>query len=139
MLEGDSDGMPVLIRFREPLLATTNTQGYEQVLTVLWAYADEGSGALPDEATSAELTSFEDHLCEAFEHDAHAVLAAVVTTDGARQWIIYSDDIDECGQRLTDMPHGDGPYPIEMQTDADPEWSYFRDTVSPSDKEDEAE
>lgn len=65
----------------------------------------------------------------AYEHDFHAVLTAVITTNGARQWIFYTSDIDECGQRLTAMPQENEPYPIELTADDDPDWSFLRQNV----------
>ena len=47
---------------------------------------------------------FEDRLCDAWEHDAIAVLTAVLTFDGARQWVFYTADTEQCGSRLNAMP-----------------------------------
>ena len=128
--EGDAEGSPVLIRFREQLLTVSDTTGYEQLLTILWPYADEGNGVLPTPEANSALEKFEERLCAAFEHDARAIVAAVVTTDGARQWIVYTDDINECGERLSNMPQNDEPYPIEMQADEDPQWSLLHEVAT---------
>jgi hypothetical protein len=108
----------------------TRQKGYERFLTVTWGYADEGSGELPDAATGSEMERFEGHLCDAFEHDALAVLAAVLTFDGARQWVFYTHDVQECANRLSVIPdyHGE-PYPIELTSEEDPTWAYLREQI----------
>jgi hypothetical protein len=85
---------------------------------------------MPDSETSKEMTRLEHHLCEAVQHDAHAVLTAILTFDGARQWVFYTFDVKEFGQRLSVIPDYYGePYPIALTTKEDPTWSYLREQI----------
>ena len=118
-----------LLRYRTPVPRPNEVKGYERVLRILWPYADEGTGAMPSEAQSEAMGEFEDRLCAALEFDAHAYLAAVLTFDGARQWIFYTSNVDVCGSRLEAMPQNQDPYPIELDAFDDPEWSYLRGTI----------
>ena len=127
--DGVTNSGAYIIRFRTPVLEPTDTAGYDKLLTIVWPYADEGSGALPTAADSEALSEFENRFCDAFEHDAHAVLTAVLTFDGARQWVVYTGDFQECGQRLGAMPQNEQPYPIELNARSDPEWNYLRDEI----------
>jgi uncharacterized protein DUF695 len=121
---------PAIIRFRRPVLGPSGVEDYRRLVTVVWAYAAEGTGAMPDLATSNEMERFEKHLCEAVQHDAHAVLTAVLTFDGARQWVWYTRDVTEFGQRLSVIPDYYGePYPIELTTNEDPTWCYLREQI----------
>lgn len=126
---GHTQNGPYIIRFRTPVLAPPDTAGYPERLTILWPYAEEGSGALPSDVDIAALEQFEDRLCAALEHDAHAIVTAVLTFDGARQWVVYTSDFRECAERVGDMPQNADPYPIEMQAYDDPEWTYLRHEV----------
>ncbi len=73
---------------------------------------------------------FEDRLCSTWEEqDTLAVLTAVLTFDGARQWVFYTDDIDECSYQLHYMPQEKDPYPLELSCRPDPEWSFLRTEV----------
>jgi len=130
LVEGESDGTPVIVRFREALLTVSDKNGYGELLTILWPYADEDSGALPNPEDSKAMEEFEEHLCGALEQDAHAIIAAVITTDGARQWIVYTGDIDECDERISNMPQNEEPYPIDMETDEDPEWKLLHQILA---------
>jgi hypothetical protein len=120
---------PYTLRFRHELPSIADTSGYAQLLTILWPYADQDSGTLPSVEEIAELEQFENRLSEALEHDGHAVIAAVLTLDGARQWVVYTDDMDECARRITNMPQNEAPYPIEMHAQDDPDWEYLRQDI----------
>jgi len=116
-----------LLRFRTPVLLPAEVESHPTRLAILWAFADEDSGAVPDPRTQEAMTVFEDRICSAFESDALAVLTAVLTFDGARQWLFYTRDVNECGRRLNAMPQEREPYPIELAAQTDPGWSYLRD------------
>lgn len=118
-----------LIRYRTPVLYGQDAQGYGHVLKIVWAYAPEGSGAMPTRELSALMEVFENRFCPAVEHDAHAVLTAVLTFDGARQWVFYTGDVQECGARLEAIPQETEPYPLELTTEEDPEWRYLHDHI----------
>jgi hypothetical protein len=128
-VEGSNNVGPFLFRYRTPVLAPPDTKGYGDVLRILWAYADENTGAMPSPLDSEQMGEFEDRFCEAVEQDATAILTAVLTFDGARQWIFYTGDVQECGERLNNMPQNDEPYPLELTTEEDPDWQCLRETV----------
>lgn len=118
-----------IIRFRTPILSPHQVKGYPTCLRILWGYAHEGAGALPDDPTSVRLQAFEDRVVEVLEQDAVAVLTAVLTFDGARQWVFYTADVVACGTRIECMPQESEPYPIDIDVFNDPEWRYLRDEV----------
>jgi hypothetical protein len=122
------DGL-ALLRYRAPVLSGRDVEGYDWVLKIVWAFSAEGTGALPSDDQSGRMKVFEDRFCEAVEHDGHAVLTAVLTFDGARQWVFYTGDVRECGARLEAMPQEAEPYPLELTTEEDPAWRYLHDEI----------
>src|SRR5262245_60776180 len=122
-VEGKGDIGPLLLRFRTPVLAPPATAGYDRVLKIVWPYADEGNPAMPTDDDSEQMAVFENRFCEAVDDDGTDILTAVLTFDGARQWVFYTRDIEECGKRLNNMPQNDEPYPLELTTEKDPKWS----------------
>ena len=84
---------------------------------------------MPSADDTERMAEFEDRFCAAVEHDATAILTAVLTFDGARQWVYYTGDVQECGERLNNMPQSDEPYPLELTTEQDPRWEYLRDEI----------
>jgi hypothetical protein len=129
MAEGDAAAGPSIIRYREPVLGPEQTEGYPRCLRIVWGYAAEGSGAMPSADTTAALQAFEDRVVDALEQDALAVLTAVLTFDGARQWVFYTADVPACGQRIEALPQERDPYPIELDAFDDPGWHYLRDEI----------
>ena len=127
--DGIRNGIPFIIRFRIPVVLPDEGGSHDQKLAVLWGYADEGSGDMPDESESEAMGTFENRLCSAWENDALAFLAAVLTYDGARQWVFYTRDVAECGRRLHEMPQEQDPYPIELTTEPDPRWEYLHEQI----------
>ena len=118
-----------IIRFRTPVLGPDQVKGYPRCLRILWGYADEGSGALPDVPTTDRLQTFENSVVDALEQDAVAVLTAVLTFDGARQWVFYTADVPTCAARIEGLPQEREPYPIAIDVFEDPEWRYLRDEI----------
>ena len=84
---------------------------------------------MPTHAVSAAMEQFENRLCSALEVDAHAILAAVLTFDRARQWVFYTGDVPESGWRLEAMPQNTDPYPIELDAFDNPTRKYLRDDI----------
>jgi Family of unknown function (DUF695) len=123
------DDAPCLFLHRDPIPDAGDTPGYEHLLRVVWVYDDEGSGALPDDDLAEQMQDFDDRLCAAWESDGLAILTAVLTFDGARQWVFYTGDPASCGNRLEAMPQEAEPYPIELDTNEDPDWSYLHQTL----------
>ncbi len=126
---GEREAGPFILRFRTPVLDSTETGDHVNQLLVVWPYADEGAGALPSGEEQERMGVFEDRLCEAWERDGLAALTAVLTFDGARQWVFYASDVETCGIRLNDMPQETEPYPIELTTEPDPGWDYLRKQI----------
>lgn len=128
-VHGQNDIGPFMLRYRTPVLAPPHIIGYGRVLKIVWPYADENTGSMPSSGDSDQMTEFENRFCEAVEQDATAILTAVLTFDGARQWVFYTDDVQECGERLSNMPQNDEPYPLELTTEQDPRWEYLREQI----------
>ena len=128
-----SDGVlesgPYIIRFRTPELESKDVGDYIHRLSVVWPYSNESSGAMPENSDSKEMEVFENRLVEAWEHGYNAILTAVLTFDGARQWVFYTKDVDEAGKRISEMPQNEEPYPIELTTDDDPELNFLREDI----------
>ncbi len=128
-IQGNNDVGPFVLRYRTPVLAPPQIEGYGHVLQIVWPYADENTGAMPSAEESEQMAEFENCFCAAVEHDATAILTAVLTFDGARQWVFYTGNVQECGERLNHMPHNDEPYPLQLTTEQDPRWEYLRDEI----------
>ena len=128
--EGTHKDLPLLVRFREKLVPGIDVSNHPQLIRIYWEYEAHTSG-MPSEADSDEMEVFENRLVDALENDLAGVLAAVVTTNGYREWIYYINSVDTFASRLHNMPQEQVPYPITIETEADPEWDYYFNRVRP--------
>ena len=126
ILESTSDdgGSTVYIRVKRYEDAFPHAEMPEK-LALVWKFSHAGSG-MPTTEEMKALEEFEDRICDAVEDDHHATLSAVFTGAGERAWIFYSRDVDGFMQRLSNMPHPDGAYPIEIDHETDAEWEFHR-------------
>lgn len=118
--EGQHNGKPLVIRFRQDFREHPDLSAYSQRVLVKWSFQSDNSG-MPDGETSFAMGEFEDRLVEAFEGDLSAVLTAVITNDGARQWLLYAKDPEIVEQRLAKLRDAS----FEADSRADPEWEFL--------------
>ena len=126
--EGSHNELPLIIRFREEFKDRPDVSCYPHRLIVSWKYA-EGESGLPSGELSFELGQFEDYLVEALESDLVAVLSAVITNAGERQWIFYTKNLDSCQTRINALPQVGEPYPLHLTAEPDSEWEFLYDGV----------
>ena len=126
---GETETGPYILRWRIPVLMSEDLNKHINCLKVVWPYANKNSGALPNKQDIEEMEVFENRLCNAWEHDGNAILAAVLTFDGARQWVFYTESIDKCGERICQMPQEEDPYPIEMTVEEDINLEYLHNVI----------
>src|SRR5688500_8694409 len=88
--EGERAVGPFVLRYRTPVIDAADVGAHVQLVQLVWEFDDAGSGAMPEPGVSDTMQTFEDALCAAWERDGLAYLAAVLTIDGARQWIVYA-------------------------------------------------
>lgn len=117
------------LRWREPLLSRHDVARYGHCLQLVWTFAAEGSSDVLTPEKQAELLVFEVALRTSLEHDALAVLTAILTFDGTRQWIFYTRDLAACEARLDALPHEGAPRPVEREGFEDPTWEFLREEI----------
>ncbi|WP_093286236.1 DUF695 domain-containing protein [Pseudoxanthomonas sp. CF125] len=130
LAEGTHNDKPLVIRFRDEFLNKPDLSSHPRLVRVVWSYQANTSG-MPGSDASDQMGVFEDRLVAAVEPSQTAVLVAVLTNDGQREWLFYTPDVSEFGRRLTEMPQEKDRYPIDISTESDPEWSTFYDNILP--------
>lgn len=98
------------------------------LIRVTWSFEAEGAG-MPSSAEADRMRVFENRLVAAVEGDLNSVLTAVITARGHRTWALYSRSVEEFSKALHSMPQEGERYPIEIDAQEDPEWSFLHDSV----------
>ena len=127
--EGVWADLPFFLRFRTPILEPSEIGSHIHRVDILWPYAELNTGIPPSHEDSEAMDIFENRLVETLESNVTAVLTAVLIFDGAREWIFYTNDIEECVRLINEMPQDAEPYPIEVTTVKDEKWSFLRDKI----------
>jgi len=123
--EGTFERRWFLLRYRLKIVTPPETHTHPMRLSVLWPYTHETSDEPPSSTQLEELNRFEELICEALEHDATAILVAVLTFEGSRHWVFYTSNVHICGERISKMPHYGDPYPLQMVAETEPNWDFF--------------
>jgi hypothetical protein len=120
--------IPFNLRYRMAVLTKTQPDGYDQLLKVAWTFVMKNSIAMPEKEDAQRMYAFERSFCKSIKWGCMAILTAVFTFEGTRQWIFYTKDVEECRRRL-DQLLSRTPYPLELNSQPDPEWSYLHEHV----------
>lgn len=121
--EGIYEGRPLYIRFRNFPSAFTRTS-YPQRINIFWTMTEVGSEGLPLEFEFERLETFENRLVEAVEQDQHSLLSVVLTTNGQREFVFHTADVNGFLSRLTNLPQEASRSPIELHRFDDINWAY---------------
>ena len=121
----DIDGLPAAIRLRADVKSFIASGNHRHYLRVVWEISDPDENGLPSDHEIQRLESFEDHLCRAVEANDDAILTFVITSDGLRQWLFYSKDLEESEHRINQLPQEEERYPIELTAKEDASWSEY--------------
>ena len=121
--EGQVDGIPIWIRFRQ-FPVDFPRGSYQERLNIFWLMTvlDEAGAPTPSEMERS--ATFENRLVAAVEPDGFGVLAIVLTGGDQREYVFHTYDPSGFVQRLTEMPQEEERYPIAIYHYADPDWAY---------------
>lgn len=123
--EGSFQDKPVIMRVRGHLKHLVGHWRYPRRMTVKWTIEHEIAAGLPSGGELERMTGFEERLLDALEDDVQAIAIAVVTFDGAREWIFYTSNLDESLDRINRTFANEPPYPIEVIYVEDPSWAEY--------------
>lgn len=96
-------------------------------LNIFWEMAEPLYGGLASPKDIALMQKFEDRILRGTEMNGVAILVAVVTGKGEREFIFQVNSKNLFLQALTEMPQEVERYPIEIYSADDAEWGYFND------------
>jgi hypothetical protein len=80
---------------------------------------------MPFKEEHERMDALEDALAPSLYEDNLATLALVSTGENLREWTYYVRSEDEFMARLNHALAGEEPFPIEIHTASDPEWSMY--------------
>lgn len=121
--DGKHNDLPLKLRFRREVMEKPDTSEYPKLVRLYWVYEGLDDG-LPGNMDLEQMNIFENDISRMVEHDASAILVAVITNDGQREWIFYARDMQNFAERLMNLKQ-DNYYPVELTSRSDPEWNFL--------------
>lgn len=122
--EGRTSEHPFQIRFRDRI-ALLERSLYAKRLNVFYSMRRSDAHGMAIESELDDLHIFENRLVPAVEQDESAMLVAVITGRGEREFVFYVQDPQLFLKHLSEMPQEAERYPIEIHAADDSEWTYF--------------
>jgi hypothetical protein len=123
--EGEDDGKPLYIRFRDEFRGRPAAQ-FPRLIRIVWSYEADEKG-LPTLEAIPSLKDFESRLVQAAR--AIAVLVAAITNNGQREWMFYASGLAAFEACLNSIQEGQELYPIEVTSARDPKWSAYTEDI----------
>jgi hypothetical protein len=125
---GIHNGSPLVVRYRDGFESHPNVAAFPRRLTITWTYKPDATG-MPTQESGDAMATFEDRLIPALEHDLSAVLTAVITNAGMRQWILYTGSASECTNRINSIAQQKTRYPIAIEIENDANWTFLYESI----------
>jgi hypothetical protein len=125
VMEGERNGLPVILRCHAGYRAFKGVAGYEyQVGIVVPLCAPEPSG-LPSSPEVAELDQMEDAICSALEAERESLFVAVISTGGMREFVFYTRDPEQVKLKFEQLRASIKTHRIQLMIQPDKDWAVF--------------
>jgi hypothetical protein len=123
ILKGENNGRPMFVRLNKGAHAVAGSAAYGIRVGVAIPLRNPRPDGLPDEAESEQLAAIEDVLVA--DSSEHAILVAVITTSGMREFVFYTgagDWIPDFHQR---MMRATSSHEVQCIAKHDPGWTVY--------------
>jgi hypothetical protein len=123
ILRGENNGQPMFVRLNTGARAVAGTAAYGIRVGVAIPLRNPRPDGLPDQVESEQLQSIEDALIAA--SNEHAILVAVITTSGMREFVFHTgtgDWIPDFHQR---MIRSTSSHEVQCMAQHDPDWTVY--------------
>lgn len=125
MLEGESDGRPMLVRRNGTPAEYAGHPELAFRLGVAVPFVRPDESGFPDADETEAVNEIEDGLVDYLESSQGGVLTLVITTSGMREFVCYVRSVDEgeaAAQAATAASDG---HEVQYYVEEDPEWEIY--------------
>ncbi len=129
---GGLEGVDNIFRFRRDAGPTLEVSGYPFLVWFMRRYPVTEASSRPVGPALAEFDDFERALKASVEHDASAILVAVMLGKGQGQYLVYARDEAETQRRIEALPGQSPQTDPGFENERDDTWSVYFDKVWPT-------
>jgi hypothetical protein len=127
LFQGSSDGRALFARFDKRAGRLANDPRYAIQIGVAVPFRAPDSHGLPNRQEIGQLEDFEDALIEKVAKKA--VLVGVITTNGMREFVLYTGSGDWIPGFHEDLKATLPTHQVQVIAQTDPSWSVYRQFV----------
>ena len=124
MLRSDSNGRPMFVRLNTRAGAVAGSAAYGIRVGVAIPLRQPRPDGLPDKAESEQLSAIEDALVAG--SSGRAILVAVITTSGMREFVLYTDAGDWIPDFHQRMMRSTSSHEVQCTAQHDPGWTVYQ-------------
>ena len=126
----NTDGIPVMVRYRQNLQSFIDTGLYNTKVNMTWSYDTDEAALMPNPGEADVMDNVEEALLLALEGDRQAILVAVETGQGTKRWTWYTADGEEMEKRMSDVLERFETLPLDYTKTEDPNWNGYFDFIT---------
>jgi hypothetical protein len=127
LAEGEYDDKPIVTRFNEAAKVLVGSPAYTIQIGVAVPFNAPNDAGMPNDEEMDQLEAFEEVL---IEHAApRALLVGVITTDGMREFVLYTGSHDWIESFHKDLQAALTTHDLQVMAQKDADWSTYRQFV----------
>jgi Family of unknown function (DUF695) len=127
--EGEYRGKPLIVRINTGLRPLVADSRYQHRIGAAVQFMSAGDDGLPSGEESWQVSEIEDLIAAALEAHHESVFAAVITTNGIREFVFYTSDPDAAEKKLVALAEKIDSHEIQRVIHLDADWIVYRQFV----------
>src|SRR5947209_4451512 len=112
--EGDYNGKPLIVRVNEGLKSLIGHPKYKHQVGIAVPLHSPNESGLPAGMELMELDKIEDLLCAQLEVKGESLIAAVITTNGMREFVFYTSSPSDVEQKFKNLQQDIESHKIQL-------------------------
>lgn len=126
VVQGEYNGSVLIARVNASAQAFRGHPELDHQVGIAVPFLAPTEHGLPGDQDTAGLNELEDALVPLFEHDGNALLVTVITTQGMREFVLYSKDPRESHARFEKLKASvSSGHEVQLMIQPDPEWKTY--------------
>ena len=124
--KGQYDGRPLIVRVNTSADPFRGHPELSNQVGIAVPFKLPNEDGMPSSAELEELNEIEDRLFEIFQSGQQAVVVAVITTSGMREFVLYAHDPNEIVGKHRQLQSEISHHEIQLMIQADRDWTTFK-------------
>ena len=126
MVQGSNQGNLLLARVHKGLGTLVGTAAYPFRVGVATRVRATAANGMPTPEENITLQEVEDRLRLALEAEREAILVVVLTTNGVKEWVLYTSDPEATKRRMGAFGPTVSTHQLQMVIREDKNWDVYR-------------